>query len=214
MGATEHDDVSNSEREDDRALHARLLRRDPTAPADLAQGHLAPLVAWLLDTFPHDDPALLETVAIDLILDLGQRPEQYDPGRSSLASYLRMAARGDRKNALESEHRRRRHHAPLEDVELQAPARNRWWPVPLDPVEAVDDEDGDARVAALRARFHGPEREVVDLILDGERRTEAFAAVLGLHDRPREEQMREVKRAKDRLKKRMKGYWRGMVSDG
>ena len=36
----------------------------------------------------------------DLILKLGREPEKYDPDRGTLSAYLRMAARGDVKNAL------------------------------------------------------------------------------------------------------------------
>ena len=50
------------------------------------------------------------------------------------------------------------------------------------------------------------DRRMVELILDGERSTEAFAAVLGLESLPIEQQRSEVKRNKDRLKKRLRDY--------
>jgi RNA polymerase sigma factor (sigma-70 family) len=202
--------------EDDgsRVLHACLLQRDPTAPSELAETYLPLLVDWLRQAFPREDGALLETLAIDLVLGLAKKPEQYDPDRGSLTAYLRMAARGDVKNAQESTRRRYLRLAPLNEVELRPPSRNRWWASNADPSEAAILKDADARVAALREHFHGHEREVVDLIVDGERRTESFARVLGLLDRPREEQVREVKRAKDRLKKRMKRYWQRVAGDG
>src|SRR5205823_2519087 len=98
------------------ALHARLMRGDPTAPSDLVDCYLPPLVNWLLRAFPRRDGALLETVA-------------------------------------------------------------------------------------------------TVLILDGERRTEPYAALFGLQDRPREEQAPEVKRAKDRLKKKLQRLWRRQDDD-
>ena len=42
-----------------------------------------------------------------------------------------------------------------------------------------------------------------ELMGEGERRTAVFARALGLEDRPPGEQEREVKRVKDRIKKRM-----------
>lgn len=155
----------------------------------------------------------METVAIDLMLAVGRRPAQYDPERLSLSAYLRMAARGDVKNALERERRRIRRQIPLDDVELRAPVRNSPWTSASDPAGVVVDALADARLAALREQFVGRDREVVDLMLDGERRTEVFADVLGLRDRPLDEQVREVKRTKDRLKKRMQRTWQRMSGD-
>ncbi len=201
-------------RDRDRALHERLLRRDPTAPSELAERCLAPLVDALRRSFVSSvDQVMLEDAAIEMILKLGERPEKYDPERGSLASYLRMAARRDVLNDLESERRRNRHLAPLEDVELRSSARNLPWASTRDPAEALVDKLGHERVGRLREQFEGSELEMVDLLVDGERRTEVYADVLGLRDLPWEEQVREVKRAKDRLKKRMKRLWLGMADD-
>jgi hypothetical protein len=48
------------------------------------------------------------------------------------------------------------------------------------------------------------ERQAFELWRRGERHTEAFARVLGLSDRPLPEQVRGVKRFKDRLVKRIR----------
>ncbi|HZO32286.1 MAG TPA: hypothetical protein VFH48_40545, partial [Chloroflexota bacterium] len=124
--------------EDDggRALHERLLRGEPTAPSDLANLYLEPLIGWLRHHYPHDDEALLDTVAITLILKVGKEPAQYDPDRSTLSTYLRMAARGDVKNARQSGRRRAARQVPLENVELRSPTRNRAWVSAADPAEA------------------------------------------------------------------------------
>src|SRR5262245_47687229 len=119
--------VTDLEDDGGRALHARLLQNDPTAGGFLAERYLPPLVSWLLRAYPREDKAMLETVAIELILKVGREPEQYDPARLPLDAYLRMAARGDVKHAREAEQRRSRHHAPLENVELRDPARNSAW---------------------------------------------------------------------------------------
>jgi len=58
-----------------------LLRRDPNAPSELTETYLPPLVAWLRQTFNQEDTALLDTIAIDLILSLAEKPEQYKPAR-------------------------------------------------------------------------------------------------------------------------------------
>jgi hypothetical protein len=45
------------------------------------------------------------------------------------------------------------------------------------------------------------DRQILSLRLQGERRTEVFAAVLGISNLPIEVQRREVKRTKDRIDK-------------
>jgi hypothetical protein len=199
--------------DDGRALHARLLRCDPTATADLAETYLPPLVGWLRRTYPRVDDALLESLAIDLVLALGQHPERFDPDRSSLPAYLRMAARGDVKNALETEHRRAAHLAPLDNVELQSPARNSVWASSSGLTDTVAETLDDERAAAMLEHFTGRDRDIVELMWDGERRSEVFAETLGLQTWPRDERDREVKRVKDRLKKRVQRVWRKLYGD-
>lgn len=204
---------TGSRDDEGRALHLRLLRWDPTAPTDLANQYLPPLLDWLRHRFSNKDDALLTEVAIELILNLGERPEQYDPNRLSLSAYLRMAARGDLKNALARESRRVAHHAQLDDVEVQSRARNREWARASDPADTVVDALYREKALAMRGHFDERDWEVVELQMDGERRTERYASVLGLQDRPRDEQVRAVKRAKDRIKKRLQRLWRTMTDD-
>lgn len=201
---------SGSGPDDDRALHARLLQRDPLAPSDLAVGYLEPLCAWLdrQNEFRDIDRDVLRTVTIDLILSVAERPEQYDPERLGLEAYLRMAVRGDVRNARASERRRIERLVPLgdpEDVELSRAARNSLVEGPADPADVVAEAEAvDANtIAAIRGHFDDAEWEVVQLMMESERRTSVFAPILGLSDRPRAEQEREVKRTKDRLWKRL-----------
>lgn len=196
--------------EDDggRALHERLLRGEPTAPSDLANLYLEPLIGWLRRHYPNDDEALLDTVAITLVLKVGKEPAQYDPDRSTLSTYLRMAARGDVKNARQSERRRAARQMPPENVELRSPTRNRAWVSAADPADAVIGDLDDERLTALREHFSAQDWEVVLLRIDGERRTERFADVLGLQDRPPDEQAHEVNRAKERIMGRLRRRWK------
>lgn len=197
----------------DRELHARLLQADPTAPADLVSQYLNPLLASLRRAFPGVDDQLLETKAHDAILDVGERPATYHPDRRSLAGYLLMDARGDVLNALKSERLRTSHILPLDDVELRPPARNTLWLETANPDDMVAKAATSERVEAVRGYFDEQEWEVVQLIGEGERRSEAFAEILGLQAWPREQRDREVKRVKDRLKKRLQRVWRKLYGD-
>ena len=100
METGEREQHGGPERERDRALHQRLLQRDPTAPSDLVVEYLEPLTSRLRSMFPRVDSDLLEGIADELVFDLGEHPEQYNPGRGGLATYLWIAARGDVLNAL------------------------------------------------------------------------------------------------------------------
>jgi RNA polymerase sigma-70 factor (ECF subfamily) len=189
---------------DDRALHDRLLARDPVAPSDLAEAHLEPLFRWLRRQFASVDPDTLEGIAVDLILSLAERPEQYKPDRLSLAGYLRMAARGDVRNALRSRREQSRHLTSLADVELAQVAGNAAIEGPANPADVVAaGESLDPAVTELlRSSFTPAEWPIVQLMLEGERRTAVYARQLGLAG-SEIEQAREVKRVKDRLQKRL-----------
>ncbi|HZU05403.1 MAG TPA: sigma factor [Chloroflexota bacterium] len=196
---------------DEQALHARLLAGDPTAPADLAETYLPRLVARLGRYYKNVDPQLLESAAIDAVLDLAMHPHRYDPARGRLESYLFMAARRDLLNALQRTQRRAAHERPLTvidpsagNVELASPARNLRASEADDPLELlIQQEAADPRLmAAIREQCDEREWAVFQLMLDGEDRTAAYAQVLGItHLSPRE-QAQEVKRVKERLKKR------------
>jgi DNA-directed RNA polymerase specialized sigma24 family protein len=202
--------------ESDGELHARLLSGDPTAPSDLAIGYLDKLVRALHAIFPRVDEQLLETAAIDALLELAQRPERYDSSRGTLAGYLRMSARGDVLNALRSEQRRRAHHTPVEDVELAQGSGNALIEGPCDPAqEVLRTQPMSPQLAALiRTSFDQTEWQVVQLMLDGERRTSEYAAVLGIAKLPEIERVRVVKQTKDRLHKRLQRLAPRVQSDG
>lgn len=180
------------------ALHRRLAAGDPTAPADLAAAFLDPLVAYLRAGYSHVHDHLLYDAATDTLLSVMRNPAVYDPTRGELPAFLRMAAAGDLRNLLA---RDRRHQANREDrdcVELAADDGNS--PAEGDEPPSFDD----ARLAPVVAALSEAERQVLQLMRAGERRTAAFAAVLGIAGQPPDEQVREVKRVKDRIMVRLK----------
>jgi hypothetical protein len=194
----------------DSSLHRRLLDRDPLAPADLAREHLEPLVAWLRRRFPFTrvEDATLVTAAIDLLLNLAERPQQFDSDRGSLVGYLRMAAWRDVQNALTRSNRQSRRLVSIETVELGQDARN---------VQGVTNTASDPAdvfmrnlplldspvLETIQSSFDAIEWQVVELIVEGERHTAAYARVLDLTHLPALEQASTVKRVKDRLLKRL-----------
>lgn len=193
-----------------RLLHDRLLTGDPTAPSDLAVAYLDWLADWLTGLNPRLDPDLCTTAAEDAILALIKNPASYQPGRRALEAYLRMSASGDLKNLLRSESRHARRRAQLEAVEVSPTAGKYLWDEEADParlLERKEDEEAAAEYsrlpAVIEANLTQEEAGVIELMQLGERKTAAYAAALGITHLPFDAQQREVKRVKDRLKKRL-----------
>ena len=59
------------------------------------------------------------------------------------------------------------------------------------------------RMAAAREGLSAGEAAALELLRQGERKTAPYAAVLGITDLPEAEQRQQVKRVKDKLKKRL-----------
>jgi RNA polymerase sigma-70 factor (ECF subfamily) len=204
-------------------LVQRLLDGDPVATSDFAVAYLHAIVRSLRISNATPDQAVVETAAEDAIWSFITRPSQYDPSRMTILAYLSMAARQDLKNLLRAEQRHTRNRADWgrrdDDVELFDPLENVQGSELDDPARMAELHEAIAqkmaelkeRVAAVDANLTHNEVEALLLVIDGERKTERFAEVLGLTHLPLAEQRREVKRFKDRMGKRLV---RSEASDG
>ena len=180
-------------------LYRRLCSGDPTAPAEFVEYWLDPLFRRLRRAYPHVDEDLVVDAVTDAILALIRHPSSYDPRRGSLGSYLWMSARGDLNNALERQNRQRGREGPTDPVELLAHERN------FRMQESIEEPAVETAGGQLLATVVDPvDRQVLALMLHGERRTEAYAEVLRITDLPPAEQRRIVKRHKDRIRKRLR----------
>lgn len=173
------------------------LADDPTTNGEFVELTLRPLADMLAVWRPATDPDLVESAAIDGLLAFLRRPAAYDPARLPLPAYLRMIARRRLSNLLKSEGRHHAGRIPWNAVELHLPDRN-------DPVDDDSPSPVSPEQQAVLDGLSEVERQVLELVLANERRTPIFATVLGIADRPAGEQEREVKRAKDRIKARLK----------
>lgn len=183
------------------ALHRRLCDGDRTASEELAELLLDPLVERISRQFPQADEHLHCQAVADALLDYCARPHQFDEGRGvPLAPFLLMTCRRNMLNLLRGETRRRTR-------EGQAAQMSATSSVELDPVA------GNLLQQEESAQLHQQEEDCMNLLQDpqdqqilalrlrGERRTVAFAAILGISHLPVEAQRQEVKRAKDRIDK-------------
>jgi DNA-directed RNA polymerase specialized sigma24 family protein len=188
-------------------LYHALSQAVATSTFDFARAYLPHLAAWLEVNCAPVSPDLCEEAASETIYSLLAKPERFDPGQGpKLLTYLHFSARGDLRNRLNSE--RRHAHEPFDEknVELGAQAR-KWKQTDVEPLDLLCDREDEQRrwalLQELRAMLPGPEQQVLDLLLEGERDTCIFAAALQLEHLPPQEQETEVKRVKDRIKKRI-----------
>jgi hypothetical protein len=199
-------------REEESNLHRRLVEADPVASADLAKAYLIPLIGSLRrSNSRHVPQEFIEDAAGEALMCLIKNPEAFDASRNRarfpLFAHLRLAAQRDLQNILKREERHWRRRVSLKRVEL-SPSAGKYLGRNEDPSEAlqlreeVEKADGEI-LRFVREGLSDGERQALELMLQGERRTAAFARVLGIEQLSKEEQRSEVKRVKDKLKKRI-----------
>jgi RNA polymerase sigma-70 factor (ECF subfamily) len=182
-----------------KTIHRRILGGDKVAPAELAEEVLPLLERHVRASQKTRDADMIADAAVDAVMAYVKKPKNYDPSKRSLLGYLRMAAMGDLLNRRAKEGRRR-DRAPggmAHAVELDVSSGKKSVDFPQTTDDCVDPTH--ARVMAL---FNTEQdRLMAGMIIDSERSTAKFAAVLGITGRPIEEQRDIVKKHKDRLKK-------------
>jgi RNA polymerase sigma-70 factor (ECF subfamily) len=178
-------------RENEAALHDRVLANDPLAPADVFEAFVDPLAAAVLRDL-RSDPDVARDATIDAIFEYLGSPHTYQEAKGRLGTFLAQIAKRKAIDLLRarSAEVRREHEfssvvelralAPNEEMEQAAEAHELWRKIE----QAVQNER---------------DRTVLMLILDGERSTDALAEALELHGLSQPERRREVKRHRDRL---------------
>jgi RNA polymerase sigma factor (sigma-70 family) len=201
--------------EDELALHRRLVDGEVTAFADLAKTFLDPLIKWLVAKNNSNIPEeLCIEAAEDALIALVKNPASFKLDRGKrLGGYLCMSARGDLRNLLRDERRHRK--KSLEVVELST-QDGKYLVTDDDPSLPlqIQEESEQARREIIPVVSDGlseGESRVLDLILQGERKTTVFAQALGIDHLPKKEKADEVNRVKNKIKKRIE---RGKTGDG
>jgi DNA-directed RNA polymerase specialized sigma24 family protein len=181
-------------------IHDRMMAGSRTASRDLFLEALEPVRGFLAARFRMLSDDDLHDLATDAILIYVAAPEQCDTSKSSLWSYLCMVARAD---ALDKVRKLDRHEMLLDkkvetDVEF-------WAARAKDVFRGEDAVDARhiVRLYGKRLVTNLVEAKVLALILNQEKDTAEFAAVLGL-DPAASDTEKAVKNAKDRMLVRMK----------
>ncbi len=206
--------------EDELNLHRRLVDGDPTSTADLAAQYLDFLVAWLEErNVRRIRQEFLVEAAEDAIISLMKSPKSFAPERNRaihpLFAYLCMAAQRDLQNILAREKRQVGGQTSLDSV-AQLPDAWKYLGNHDDPLLHLQNREELAQgnqtiLEPTRNGLSDEEQQAMHLMLDGERKTAVFARTLHIEHLPTPQQRREVKRVKDKLKKRIK---RGRGADG
>ena len=178
-------------------IHQRLLGGDPVAPAELAIEVFEDLVAAIESANKIDDPDLIQDACTEAWENYVKNPATFNPSERSLFGYLKMSAQGDLRNRIAKESRRRKKENAVEDVELSV----------FDGNEIMENEfaiQWDEIERRLESVFDDlADRQAARLIIAGERATSTFVDIFSLHQHSPEEQRKEVKRQKDRIKKNL-----------
>lgn len=196
----------------ERALHKRLLIRDPAASEEVASAFLEVVRKHVrIRAQAHGilDRDLINDATVEAVFDYIRHPEKFTPGKSSLRTYLNLAAERDLINMVRKDRRRRRGEELSADVELTVISGNKEVDIQkirrnLDDAfldSAVRRESFEKTAEIIRP---GRDLALVKMMMDGERRTSAFADVLGISNLPAPEQRKIVKQHKDRLKQQLK----------
>lgn len=191
------------------SLHERISAGDRTAGSRLAFDHYETLVQRTRAGFDVHDPHLVYEAVNDALLGYIHHPDRYKPEKSPLLNYLVMSARGDLRNALEREQKRAARERPL--VGRVEDDRDE----PEQEMEIAAPDDVEAEVLAMFSEVPGildglfpdaGDRRMVDMMLEKIRETSEYSALLGLGHLSDQEQADEIKRRKDRIKKKLQRW--------
>ncbi len=189
------------------ALHKRLLAHDPVATEKLFTLMVPALEQHLHFRFPTllpgIDPDIYLAAVYEALTDYFKNPHKYDPAKSSLMTYLKLACWRDMQNLLRKESRHVYGRISLDSSTFS----------PADGTDVADTVtaylDSQRLVTSLIQGMTSEERTVFTLMMEGERSTRVAAAALNFEHLEFAEQAKRVKRLKDRIKKRIQR--RGLV---
>lgn len=183
-----------------RALHQLLLNGDSLASSTIAELYFPLLEAHLKRRYYKVDNELRWDAITQAYFSYIENPTAYNPAKLGLLAYLKMAAEQDLRNALAKQTRRNRNLTSLDNVAVIVPDGNINIEEQIIQRERLDE----LRKARLRKQQivadNEVDRQLLELLQSGVRATVEFAKVLNIEHLSVEEQRREVKRHKDRLR--------------
>jgi hypothetical protein len=209
-------------RDEEIDFHRRLVEGDPVASSELVSAYLLTLIAHLTKTNSRRvPPDFIEQAAGEALISLIKNPISFDPSKSDgplpLFAYLKLSAQRDMQNVLAKEARHWHGRKRLQSVE-ESPEGWKYLGREEDPSRPLElsEQAQKAEQEILRSMRQGlslGEQQFLELMLQGERKTTAFADRLGIGHLSFREQQSEVKRVKDKLKKQIERGDHGRASE-
>lgn len=184
-------------------LHQQLLSgASLAATSQIAELFLPPLLKRLRRMFRNiQDQDLVDEAVEDAFQNYFAHPQQFDPARANLATYLQLRAKTYLLNSLaqQKSHQERF----VVEVDASEPVYTIGTPGESSVEDLLIEHETQA---AIVERLLGIVTDPVDfkfvmLMIEGVRETGAYAEILCVASLPLEEQVQIVKRNKDRLKK-------------
>lgn len=181
--------------------HARLIAGDKLVTAEISEVFFPALCESAGRKFHYlTDSHVVIVAAEEALLAYLNHPEKFDPKKSSLIGYLYLATR---LNVIDKLRTSKKNSVGLDPTSLEHKVEGQ-----ISDPEAMLIAEEEAQFApstpAMRRMFSivtdPVDREIVKLLMEGERKTEAYAKVMGILDLPLPEQQAMVNQRKDRLK--------------
>lgn len=184
-------------------LHKRLLAGDPLVTNDIAEKFLPVLIRTIQRKFSNlSDTHLISAAAGDALLSLFSHPERFDPARATLLTYLKVRTRSYLLNRL-AERKNIPDGYKIFELDDQDTVYANEIEDPSNSARVVLGKVFQNEIVTRLQQVFTDDRDlrVIELMIEGERETGAFAEALGIANLNITDQKRLVKRAKDRLKK-------------
>jgi RNA polymerase sigma-70 factor, ECF subfamily len=180
-------------------VHNLILAKDDRAFAVLCDRYLEDVIQSVRQfnlKIHLRDSSLIPQVVIDSFYSYFERPEKFNDAKQSLVRFLIMDAEADLKNELAKQRRLTRKLATISSTNVSEPQYD-------SPEFRLINQEAEAILQTeLFGLFENKiDVELANLILLKERDTDTYADVLKIAHLGFEEQQREVKRHKDRIKK-------------
>lgn len=180
-------------------LHEELVAGSFIATAQLSELLLPKIFEALKKKFPNiSDEHLIQTASNDAVLYYLKSPNNFDPSRASLLTFVLLRAKSNVLNFLKT--RKNKSEILVELPEEETVYSNES----VETIEELLILNEHNEIVFLQLRELLPDsldRSVLELMINGERETLQFAKIIGVSDKSPEEQFKIVKRHKDRIKK-------------
>lgn len=187
-------------------LHNSIINRNDVALLLLydlyGAGIIRTLKSWYPKLAAKNDDSIPEAVN-EAFLGYYNNPATFNSEINSLERFLEIAAERDLKNIIEKEKKQKGRVNLPEDVELQ----DKYWNSIIKDTTAPDQSiihKEMMKILDKELNLHfktNVDITLAKMVLSCERNAKLFAEVLGITELPVEQQEKEVKRHKDRIKK-------------